>query len=326
MARLSPPNKQRLLDAEHLDLCYGGSEANVAAALSQLGQGSHFVTRLPDNPLGHAAVNSLRRYGVNTDRVIFGGKRIGTYFVEHGATPRPGNVVYDRADSAFANLTENDLNWPQLLANKDWLHLTGITPALSARCAQENLRALKTAKEIGLTTSFDPNYRAKLWDEKTAQQEMHHYSGLVDVLIANLGVAKQMFAIQPSQVNLSPIEASQDVAMQLLAKGDFKKIAMTLRSAISANEDSVFAVFYDGEKFLQSETYRLQLVDRLGGGDAFTAGLIHGLSEHWESQKIIDFACAASAYKQSIPGDILLASEAEIITALATDQVGKVLR
>jgi len=330
MLRLAPPEHERFLQASHLNIQYGGGEANVAVSLAQFGHDVTFVTRVPDNPLGQAAINMVRGYGVNTKHILSGGKRLGIYFLEHGASIRPSKVIYDRASSAITEIQPGMFDWHEVFANKDWFHITGITPALSESCAEVSIEALQIAKESGLTTSCDLNYRKKLWSKTEARRVMSKMVENVDVVIANEEDAANIFGINADNTNVAKGEIAADnyenVAKELLDTYDANLVAITLRESISASDNGWSALLYDGQSYYHSRKYNLHLIDRVGGGDSFSAGLIHGLISKWDNQKALDFAVAASGLKQTIPGDVNIITEAEILQVADGNISGRIQR
>ncbi len=330
MLRLAPYHYERLIQADRFQATYGGGEANVAVSLSAFGHTVYYVTRLPENPLGDAAENALRRFGVHTDFILRGGERLGIYFLEHGASIRPSRVVYDRAHSAVSELQPGMVPWEEVFAGKDWFHITGITPALSPSCAEVALESVRKAKELGLTVSCDLNYRKKLWTPEEAQRLMSRLVEFVDVVIGNEEDAEKVFGIREEGVNVEKghldIEKYKKVARRLAERSGAKRVAITLRESLSASDNNWSALFLDDSSFYVSRKYALHLVDRVGGGDSFAAGLIHGLVSGWEAQQALEFAVAASALKQTIPGDMNLVSEAEVMSIVRGNLSGRVQR
>ncbi len=330
MLRLAPYHYERLIQADRFQATYGGGEANVAVSLSAFGHTVYYVTRLPENPLGDAAENALRRFGVHTDFILRSGERLGIYFLEHGASIRPSRVVYDRAHSAVSELQPGMVPWEEVFAGKDWFHITGITPALSPSCAEVALESVRKAKELGLTVSCDLNYRKKLWTPEEAQRLMSRLVEFVDVVIGNEEDAEKVFGIREEGVNVEKghldIEKYKKVARRLAERSGAKRVAITLRESLSASDNNWSALFLDDSSFYVSRKYALHLVDRVGGGDSFAAGLIHGLVSGWEAQQALEFAVAASALKQTIPGDMNLVSEAEVMSIVRGNLSGRVQR
>ena len=330
MLRLAPFNYERFIQADTFQVTYGGGEANVAVSLAHYGNNVAYVTRLPDNPIGDAARNTLRRFGVSTEYILRGGKRLGIYFLEHGASIRPSKVVYDRAASAISEVESGMFDWNTICSQKDWFHITGITPALSPNAAEVSLDAVKAASDQGVTVSCDLNYRKKLWTKDEAKQTMTKLVKYVDVVIANEADAADVFGIETDSTDVTSgkldVEKYKSVASQLKDYCDAKIVAITLRESISASDNNWSAMLFDGNEFYVSRKYPIHLVDRVGGGDSFGAGLIHGLANEWDHRKSLEFAVAASALKQTIPGDMNLVNEAEVMGIMKGDISGRVQR
>ena len=329
MLRLSPlAPHERLVKTNALKMGFAGAESNVAVSLSVLGQEAFFVTALPSNPLGDAAENSLREFGVNTGYIKREGSRIGTYFIEYGASLRATQVTYDRAGSAIAAIQPGTFDWERMLAGKAWLHVTGITPALSAACAAECRTAMETARRLGLRVSFDPNYRRTLWSRTDARRVITGLLPFVNVLFANAGAASDVFDIDTGNPDTweGHVQAAREAAEALTRLADFELLALTIRDHPSASQNDYAGLLYDGSQFYQSRPYRFEIIERLGGGDAFTAGVLHGLCQGWEHPQTVEFATAASALKHTIPGDLNLLTEAEIREVAAGNVTGKVKR
>ncbi len=330
MLRLAPFHKERLIQAKTLQATYGGGEANVAVSLALLGNEVRFVTRLPDNPLGDAALNHLRSFGVDVSFVARGGERLGIYFLEHGASIRPSKVVYDRAHSAITQATLETFDWEAIFQNAHWFHITGITPALGPQLAEISLKAVKTAQKMGLTVSCDLNYRKKLWSRERAKQVMSELVQFVDVIIANEEDAADVFGIEAETTDVTSgqldVEHYKSVARQLMDISQAKQVAITLRESLSASDNNWSAMLFDGQEFYVSRKYHLHLVDRVGGGDSFGAGLIHGLSKFKNPKQALEFAVAASALKQTIPGDMNLVCEEEVLNIVKGNLSGRVQR
>ena len=324
MLRLSTPGFSRFMQADRFDVHYGGGEANVAVSLANFGLQSAFVTRLPENELGQAAVNMLRGHGVDTSHILRGGERIGIYFLETGASQRPSKVIYDRAHSAVSAIDGREVDWDALFRDAGWFHWTGITPALGEPCRQALEMACAAARRAGVTISCDLNYRKKLWSPQEAQQVMQPLMSYVDVCIANeedaqksLGLTIFAGDVDKGQLNM---EAYAETARTLKKRYGFKTVAITLRESRSASENGWSALLLDNRDCKTpalSRKYTIRLVDRVGGGDAFAAGLIYGLLTREKSREALEFAVAASCLKQTIPGDVNLAS-AEEVEKLAT--------
>ncbi|NLC54087.1 MAG: sugar kinase [Firmicutes bacterium] len=330
MLRLSPPGYQRFVQANSFDVVYGGGEANVAVSLANYGFDSYFVSKVPKHEIGQCAVDHLRRYGVHTDYIVRDGDRLGIYFLEVGASQRPSKVVYDRAGSAISQVKAGDFNWDQIFDGADWFHFTGITPALGDEVAEATLEALKAAKGKGVKVSADLNYRKKLWTPEKANQVMSKLMEYVDVVIANEEDAEKVFGIKAGQTDVTSGQIDQEgyyqVARQLVERFGFEKVAITLRESISASDNNWSALLYDGRDFYRSRTYKVHIVDRVGGGDSFGGGLIYSLLSGKAPQDALEFAVAASALKHSIFGDFNLVSAAEVETLAGGDGSGRVQR
>ena len=279
MLRLAPEGYYRFVQANSFGATYGGGEANVAVSLANFGIDTAFVTKLPAHEIGQAAVNELRKFGVDTSRIVRGGNRIGIYFLEKGASQRPSKVIYDRAHSAIAEASPEDFDWNEIFQNADWFHFTGITPALNDTLAAICLEACKKAKELGLTVSCDLNYRNKLWSREKAGQVMSELCKYVDVCIANEEDAADVFGIRAANTDVTKgavsHEGYKDVAKQLAGRFGFSKVAITLRESLSASDNNWAAMLYDGTEFYFSKKYAVHIVDRVGGGDSFGGGLIY---------------------------------------------------
>ncbi len=334
MLRLAPPGFQRFGQARSFEVIYGGGEANVAVSLAHFGLRVDYVTRLPANDLGDACVQFLRQYGVGVDKIIHGGDRLGIYFMEMGAMQRPSKVIYDRAGSAIATIERGMIDWHHVLAEADWFHWTGITPAISAGTAEVCLEAAQVAKEMGLIVSCDLNYRKNLWRwGKKASEVMPELVRYCDVAIGNEEDADQVFGIRAhaADVVAGKVEAEQyHTVCQELAQRfpNLKTIAITLRGSISASHNTWSGVLWDQGMFYLGPKFDLtHIVDRVGGGDAFAAGLIYGLRTYGvDRQKALDFAMAASCLKHSIMGDFNLVSVNEVEKLMAGDASGRVSR
>lgn len=312
LLRLSPEGHKRFLQAEGFDAVYGGGEANTAVSLAQFGYDAKFITKLPDHEIGQAAINTLRQYGVDTSDILRGGDRIGLYYLEKGAAQRPSKVIYDRAGSSVAAAKAEEFDWEKLLSGADLFHITGITPALSAECAKASLEAVKTAKRLGITVSCDINFRRKLWDKDTAGKVMAEILEYTDIYIGGRDQAEELFGIPTNARDDSDYEAYKAVAEKLKERFGLKKVAITLRTTLSSDENKWAALLYDGEKHCFSREYRSLIVDRVGGGDSFSAGLIYALGEGMDTQSAVDFAAAASCLKLSVEGDCNIMSVDEV--------------
>ena len=329
MLRLTPPDNKRFVQADSFNVIYGGGEANVAVSAANYGLNSYFVTKLPKNPIGRSALNEVRRYGVNTNYIARGGDRLGIYYCESGASQRGSNVIYDRAYSAIAEADFNDFNWDEIFNDADWFHVTGITPALSPRMSEITIEAVKKAQELGVKVSCDLNYRAKLWTQKEARKVMTKVMQYVDVCIANEEDAEMTFGIKSgSDVDSGEIniEGYQDVAQQLIDKFDLEMVGSHLRISHNASLNDWIVVLYDGEKFVQSKEYNIHIVDRVGGGDSFAGALIYAQLTDKSLQETVEFGAAASALKQSIPGDFNHMSVEEVEAIASGPASGRVKR
>jgi 2-dehydro-3-deoxygluconokinase len=330
MMKFSPLSYKRFLQADAMNVEYAGAEANVAVSLANYGLMPIFVSKLPCNDFGDAAINSLRYYGIDTSKVARGGDRIGIYFAEKGASQRPSKVIYDRKGSAIACATPADFDWNAIFEGVEWFHWTGITPALSESLAAICLEACKLAKSKGITISCDLNYRKKLWSRERAMEVMTELCNYVDVCIANEEDAADVFDItaENSEVSSGVIDSQSyaSVARQLQQRFGFKKVAITLRESISASDNNWSAILFDGQQIFTSRKYAIHIVDRIGGGDSFGAGLIYGLSQYSDCQKALEFAVAASCLKQTIEGDFNLASKSEVENLMNGNITGRIQR
>ncbi|WP_395802041.1 PfkB family carbohydrate kinase [Daejeonella sp.] len=330
MMRLSTPDFKRFVQSDSFDVTYGGGEANVAAALCNYGLNGTFVSKVPNNPLGQAAINHLRRYGVDTQFVARGGNRLGIYFLETGASMRASQVVYDRADASIADVDASEFDFDKIFEGADWFHTTGITPALSDKAAALTEAALKAAKARGITTSIDLNYRKKLWSKEKAREVMTRLCQYVDVCIGNeedadttLGFTSKGTDVTKGELNL---DGYKDVFQQMKAKFGFKYIASTLRESHSASDNGWSALVYDGTEFYHTKSYEVRIVDRVGSGDSFASGFIYGLVTGMKMSDAAEFGVAASAIKHTIPGDLNHATLAEVKDLVGGDGSGRVQR
>lgn len=330
MLRLAPEGYYRFVQADRLGATYGGGEANVAVSLANFGLDAAFVTKLPAHEIGQAALNSLRRFGVDTSYIARGGNRLGIYYLEKGASQRPSKVIYDRAGSSFAESSPQDYDWKEILKGADWFHFTGITPALGDGLAEICLEACRTAKEMGITVSCDLNYRRKLWSREKAGQVMGELCRYVDVCIANEEDAADVFGIRAAGTDVTAGTVSragyEDVARQLEERFGFRQVAITLRESLSASDNNWSAMLRSGKESCFSKKYGVHIVDRVGGGDSFAAGLIAALLNGESPQGALEFAVAASCLKHSVEGDFNMASEAEVRALAGGDASGRVQR
>jgi len=330
MLRLAPQGYNRFVQEQNFGATYGGGEANVAVSLANFGIDAAFVTKLPKHEIGQAAVNSLRQYGVDTLKITRGGSRVGIYFLEKGASQRPSKVIYDRANSAIALATAADFDWNAIFGGVSWFHFTGITPAISDNAAAITLDAVKTAKAKGLTVSCDLNYRKNLWSKEKAGEVMAKLMPFVDLCIANEEDAADVFGIHAknSDVTSGSIsrEGYKEVAKALTDRFKFKKVAITLRESISANDNNWAAMYFCDNNFYFSKKYAVHIVDRVGGGDSFGAGLIYANLKGFSPQESVEFAVAASCLKHSIEGDFNHVSVDEVQKLAGGDASGRVQR
>ena len=316
MLRLSTPNNEKFIQADEFDVVYGGGEANVAVSLANYGFDAKFVTKLPKHEIGQAAVNSLRKYGVDTSFIARGGDRVGIYFLEKGASQRPSKVIYDRAGSSIYTAAPEDFDWKAIFDGAEWFHFTGITPALNDGVAAICLEACKAAKEAGVKISCDLNYRNKLWSKEKAGQVMGELCKYVDVCIANEEDAADVFGIKAADTDVYAGEVNhegyKDVAKQLADRFGFEKVAITLRESLSANDNNWSAMLYDGTDYYFSKKYKMHIVDRVGGGDSFASGLIYGLMTTGDPDKAVNYGIAHGALAMTTPGDTSMASLKEV--------------
>lgn len=330
MLRLAPEGYLRFVQSDKFEATFGGAEANVAVSLANYGEDAVFVTKLPSHEIGQMAVNSLRKFGVNTAEIVRGGNRVGIYYCEKGASQRPSKVIYDRAGSSIAEAVTGDFDWKAIFKGAKWFHVTGITPALSKSACEVTIEACKTAKEMGITVSTDLNYRKKLWSREEAREAMSEICKYVDYCIANEEDAKDVFGIEAENTDIESgllnREGYISVARQLTAAFGFKGVAITLRESISANDNKWSAMLYTDNSAYFSRKYDMHIVDRVGGGDSFGAGLIYGIVNGFDNQKVIDFAVAASCLKHSIEGDYNMVSVAEVEALAKGSGSGRVQR
>jgi len=317
MLRLATENYNRFVQAERFGATYGGAEANVSVSLAQFGVNTSFISKVPEHEIGQAAINSLRRYGVDTSNIVRGGERLGIYYLETGAAQRASKVIYDRAESAITKAMKSDFNWDEIFKGASWFHFTGITPALGDNLVEICLDACETAKKLGITISCDLNYREKLWSREEARVAMSKLCNYVDVCITNIPQVKDIFGIEmDSGHQYSQIDENdyRNVGEKLQNEFPFKQIAFTTRTSISASDNKISGILYDEGKCYFAKAYDIHIVDRVGGGDAFAAGLIFGGLEKWEPQECIEFAVAADCLKHTVQGDVNLVSEKEVLS------------
>ncbi|MGP1454591.1 MAG: PfkB family carbohydrate kinase [Treponema sp.] len=330
MMRLNPKGYLRFIQAEEMEISYGGTEANVAVSLANYGVDVRFVSKVPANELGQSAVNAVRRFGVDTSCIVRGGERLGLYFMEKGASQRASKVIYDRKSSAIACATAADFDWDRIFDGALWFHFTGITPALGGVIPDICLEACKKARAKGMTISCDLNYRKKLWTQEQASAAMTALMPYVDICIANEEDAFDVFGISAahSDLNTGKIEREDyiSIAKQLTERFGCKKVAITLRGSISASVNEWAGMLYDGAKAYFSSTYTIQIVDRVGGGDAFAAALIYALLHQYRDQEAVQFAAAASALKHTIEHDGNIVSVSEVAALASGNTSGRVQR
>ena len=330
MLRLSPEGQTRFVQADSFDVIYGGGEANVAVSCANYGHDAYFVTKLPTHEIGQSAVNALRRYGVHTDYIVRGGQRIGIYFCETGASVRPGKVIYDRAHSAIAEADAREFDFDAIMSGADWFHWSGITPAISPQAAEITRKACEAAKRQGVTVSVDLNYRKKLWTPQEAQAVMKPLMNYVDVCIGNEEDAELCLGFKPdADVTAGQTDAAgyEAIFRSMAQTFGFKYVISTLRKSFSASHNGWKALIFDGQTFYTSRRYDLlPIIDRVGGGDSFSGGIIHGLLTKSSPAEALEFAVAASALKHTVTGDFNLVSAAEVETLAGGDASGRVQR
>ena len=330
MLRLSPEGFLRFSQADYFRLIFGGGEANVAVSCANYGHNAVFVSKLPSHEIGQAAVDSMRRLGVDTSRIIRGGKRVGIYYCETGASMRPSNVIYDRAGSSMAEADPDDFDFDEIMQGADWFHWSGITPAISDKAAEITRVACEAARRHGVTVSVDLNFRKKLWTPEKAQEVMRPLMKYVDVCIGNEEDAELCLGFKPD-ADITGGKTNADgykaIFKAMASEFGFRHIASTLRESYSASHTGWKAMIFDVTTFYQSRRYDIDpIVDRVGGGDAFSGGLIHGLVTGMPMDKALEFAVAASALKQTIHGDFNLVTASEVQRLVDGDSSGRVSR
>jgi 2-dehydro-3-deoxygluconokinase len=330
MLRLSPEGNYRFLQAGFFNATFGGGEANVAISLANFGMDAVFITRLPKHEIGQAALNTIRQYGVDTSKIARGGERLGIYFLERGASQRASKVIYDRASSSFAKADAADFDWDAIFDGASWFHFTGITPALGENLVDICSTAVKAAQAKGIPVSCDLNYRRNLWSREKAGQVMSRLVSDLDLCIANEEDAFEVFGIKAenTDVNTGSLnhEGYVEVARALTGRFGIKKVAITLRESITANDNNWAAMLYTNGNTYFSRTYPVHIVDRVGGGDSFGAGLIYGILRNWPPYETLEFAVAASCLKHSIEGDYNMVSVDEVNKLAGGDASGRVQR
>ncbi len=330
MLRLSTPGQERFVQSDTFDINYGGGEANVAVSLANYGHEAYFVSKLPTHEIGQAALNSLRKFGVRTDYIARGGSRLGIYYLETGASMRPSKVIYDRAHSSIAEAKPEDWNFDEVFRGASWFHWSGITPALSDASAECLRQACVAAKKAGVTVSCDLNFRAKLWTSQKAQSVMKPLMQYVDVCIGNEEDAELCLGFKPeSNVEGGQTEAEgyKGIFKGMAETFGFRYVISTLRESFSATHNGWKAMIYDGREFYVSKRYDINpIIDRVGGGDSFSGGIIHGLLTKATQGEALEFAVAASALKHTIPGDVNMVSAAEVEALAGGSASGRVQR
>ena len=329
MLRLSVDRK-RLETANKFDVCYGGGEANVAVSLAHFNHDAYFVSKLPNNSIGDAALRAIRKEGVKSDHILRGGDRLGIYYLETGSSIRASKVIYDRANSAFACSSLEDYQFEEILAGSDVFHFTGITPALSENCARLVEKACKIARKMGVLVFCDLNYRKKLWTKEQAQKVMIPLMQYVDICIGNEEDFESCLGYKPdADIVNGKTDASgyKSIFKKVFKDYKFKIVASSLRESFSASHNGWKGLLYDGKQFYESKHYDIQpIIDRVGSGDSFAAGIIHGLLSFNDKQKTIEFAVAASALKHTIFGDFNQVTEEEVFKLMNGDASGRVVR
>ena len=330
MLRLSTPGNKRFVQSDVFDVVYGGGEANVAVSCANYGHEAYFVTKLPTHEIGQSAVNALRKYGVRTDFIARGGDRVGIYYLESGAAMRPSKVIYDRAHSAIAEAVPEDFDFDEIMRGADWFHWSGITPAISDAAANLTLLACQAAKRNGVTVSVDLNFRKKLWTSAKAQSIMRPLMEYVDVCIGNEEDAELCLGFKPEanvEAGETGAEGYKGIFHEMAKVFGFKYVISTLRESFSASHNGWKAMIYNGSEFYESKRYDiLPIVDRVGGGDSFSGGIIHGLLTKATQGEALEFAVAASALKHTINGDFNLVSASEVESLAGGNASGRVQR
>ena len=330
MLRLSPKGNYRFVQSDSFQVIPGGGEANVAVSLANYGHASYFVSKLPAHEIGQIAVNGLRRYGVNTDYIVRGGDRVGLYYAETGASMRPSKVIYDRANSAIAEADPSDFNFDEIMEGADWFHWSGITPAISDKAAELTRLACEAAKRHHVTVSVDLNFRKKLWTSEKAIAVMRPLMKYVDVCIGNEEDAQLCLGFKPDadvEGGKTDAEGYYGIFKGMMKEFGFKYVVSTLRESFSATHNGWKALIYDGKEFYQSKHYDINpIIDRVGGGDSFSGGLIHGMLTYKDQAKALEFGVAASALKHTIPGDFKVVSTSEVESLAGGNANGRVQR
>ena len=324
MLRLSTPGNTRFVQSDSFDVVYGGGEANVAVSCANYGHDAYFVTKLPKHEIGQSAVNALRKYGVKTDFIARGGDRVGIYFLEKKTSQRPTNVIYNRAGSAFALATADDFDWDEIFDGATWFHFSGITPAISDEMTNICITACQKAKEKGMTVSCDLNYRSKLWSSEKACEAMSRICQYVDVCIANEDDAIGIFSMNPADANGE--EKNAYIARELMKKFPFKMVASVWRTETSITTFKLQSMIYTEGKAYYSKEFFMHILDYIGAGDAYCAGLIYSLINNFDPQKAVEFSNAASCLKHTVSGDYNLVTVDEVMKLAFSDAGNEVQR
>lgn len=330
IVRLSPPGYERFFQADHFEINYTGAEANVCVALAHMGVQTSFVTRLPENDIAYAGIGELRRHGVDTSQIVFGGDRIGVFYLEKGAAQRPSRIVYDRGHSALAVSVPAYYDWKRILNGYSWFHITGITPALGDRMPEVCIEACRMARAMGLTVSCDLNYRKNLWTPEQAGRVIKKMLPYIDVLLANEEDAEKVLGIKAAGSNVMQgvldDRGYEETACRIEAQYGIHRVAISMRRSLSASDNDWGAMLYQDGKTYFSRRYMIHLVDRVGGGDSFAAGLIYGLLNGFDPQHTIEYAAAASCLKQTMEMDFSLSTAAEVEKLVGGNVTGRVER
>lgn len=332
MLRLSPPGYQRFTQADNFEINYGGAEANVAASLSQFGHHSLFLSKIPENAIGDAAISTLRSLNVDCDHIARGGKRLGIYFLENGASVRPSSVVYDRADSSVTKASVEEFDFDEIFKDAKLFHVSGITPVLSEEAKKLTFAALKKAKEHQVMVSFDLNYRAKLWTSgvKEKQQMLSEMMEYADICFGNARDAAKCLGYAEDGVDFIngdySICTDEEHMRNVLNHYHFTCLVTTLRNSLSASDNGWSGAVCTSDDYYKGRDYMLHIVDRVGGGDSFASGFLHGILSNMGSRKSLEFGLAAAAIKHTIPGDLNYVTESEVLSMIESDGAGRVQR
>ena len=323
LLRLTTLNKERFTQAKNFEITYAGSECNVAVSLSHFGMNAFYVSSVPDNPIGQSCINTVRQFGVNTDYMVQEGDRLAVYYLENGASMRASNIVYDRKGSSFSLIPPDSFDWDSIFDDCDLFHYSGITPSLSEHTKNLTIHALREAKKRNVKVSCDLNYRSNLWTPQEAQKTMIPLMEFTDILI---GGKKDPEIMLGEFVDNEEDESYEKLLIELAKKYDFSNVGLSLRESFSADHNDWAGLFYAKNKVYSSKKYQIQIVDRVGAGDAFTAGLIYGLFENLNAQDIVEFGVAASALAHTFHGDFNLATVEEVLSVASGDVSGRIRR